>query len=326
MFTKQISKSLTGALRPWLIVSLITIAFLLALPRLISPVQSAGDGFNQVQSFLEADMGPSGLDVNYDPLSMDVPLSEEPEDSMIYLPLVLKNFPFTPDAPLLYAISSDDGDGNYTVSWSSSEGADTYTLQEDDNAAFSTSTTVYSGPNTSTAISGKDVGTYYYRVRGSNAYAGSGWSNTRSVVVTVPLPDCPRTGPWFGTTSQGYPISFVVENSPRCQIEKDSLSIKHSDYCGIRTVKFLFSITITNNSFVVGYTNNGVKGSFPSSSTAVGTFDFYYPHPYYPGEWCSSSGTWTAPTNAADSTVSVLAVQADGKIVVGASSPGWVGE
>ena len=115
---------------------------------------------------------------------------QEPQGSTIYLPLILNNFPFTPAAPVLNAISNADGDGSYTVSWTSSEGADTYTLQEDDNAAFSSPTTAYEGSGTSKGISGKYIGTYYYRVKASNAYASSGWSNVQSVVVTVPLPQC----------------------------------------------------------------------------------------------------------------------------------------
>jgi uncharacterized delta-60 repeat protein len=298
MFNNRIIKSITGALGIRLFFVFVVGVILVALSSPVALARSVANGFN-----LRA--------------NDTVPGTVEPADSMIYLPLVMKNFPFIPDAPVLNVISNDDGDGNYTVSWSSSEGADTYTLQEDDNAAFSTSTTVYSGPNTSTAISGKDVGTYYYRVRGSNAYASSGWSNTRSVVVTVPLPDCPQTGQWFGITSQGYHISFVVENSPRCQIAYGSLSIRHAEYncANISTHIYNISIPITNNHFSVGYSSNRVEGNFSSSSTADGTFAYGYPDPFW--GWCSSSGTWTAPTNSANSTVIALAVQADGKIVVG---------
>ena len=60
MSTNRIVQTLTGALRPWLIVSLIGLALLVALPPLVTPAQSA--------------------------------------DYIIYLPLVMKNFPFTPVA------------------------------------------------------------------------------------------------------------------------------------------------------------------------------------------------------------------------------------
>ena len=106
---------------------------------------------------------------------------------MVYLPLVVKRWPPLPYTPVLNAISNPDGDGNYTVSWSAAELANTYTLQEDDNAAFSSPTTAYGpGTATSTSITGRPIGTYYYRVKATNSYGDSGWSNVQSVQVTPP--------------------------------------------------------------------------------------------------------------------------------------------
>jgi hypothetical protein len=215
----------------------------------------------------------------------------------IYLPLLLKNFPYTPDPPVLNAINNDDGDGNYTVSWSASEGATTYTLQEATNENFTNVTTVYSGSNTTKAISGRDVGTYYYRVRASNAYASSSWSNVRSVTVTKTPPACPQTGAWSGSTSQGRPISFVVEDSPQCQIATKSLRIQIRDSCGfVTTTEFGGSYSITNNYFQTGTgsTSIWVKGNFTSNAEANGTFNFYMTNPYEPWRTCTASGTWTA--------------------------------
>jgi hypothetical protein len=109
-----------------------------------------------------------------------------------------------PDTPTLNAISNADGDGNYSVSWNAADRAQTYTLQEDDNAAFSSPTTVYDGAGTSKSISGKGVGTYYYRVQASNGAGNSGWSNVASVVVTVPLPPCEQHD--FGVQGTQYYI------------------------------------------------------------------------------------------------------------------------
>jgi hypothetical protein len=134
------------------------------------------------------------------------------EDYFLYLPLVLRNFPLVPDPPVLNAISNDDGDGNYTVSWSASEGATTYTLQEATDANFTNATTVYSGANTLEAIGGRDVGTYYYRVRASNASATSAWSNTTSVEVTVePQPDEWTIVTIPSETRQGANSSIAVD-------------------------------------------------------------------------------------------------------------------
>ena len=298
MFNNRIIKSITGALSLRLFYVLVIGALLVSLSSPTALAQSVTNSFNLKTKNA-------------------MPTNGELADNVIYLPLLMKNFPLTPDAPILNAISNEDGDGNYTVSWSSSEGANTYTLQEDVSADFSNPSTVYTASGTSTAISGRDVGKYYYRARASNAYASSDYSNVESVEVTEPLPDCPQTGQWFGTTSQGYPISFVVENSPRCQMEFGSLSIRYSDNCGITTQRYLIDIPITNNRFTTVYYSSGVEGNFSSSNTAGGTFAFNSPDPWDPGSWCSCSGTWAAPTNAANNTVSALVVQADGKIVVG---------
>ncbi len=67
----------------------------------------------------------------------------------VYLPRIVRNYPVLPAAPVLSAISNADGDGNYTVSWSSVSTATAYTLQEDDNSSFSSPETRYSGSSTS---------------------------------------------------------------------------------------------------------------------------------------------------------------------------------
>ncbi len=94
----------------------------------------------------------------------------------VHLPVVMRDWPPIPNAPVLNAIGSSGG-GNYTVSWNAADLADTYTLQEDDNAAFSSPTTVY-GPGTglSWSASSKTSGIYYYHVKATNTY-GRGWAD-----------------------------------------------------------------------------------------------------------------------------------------------------
>ncbi len=99
-------------------------------------------------------------------------------------------------APTLYPISNPDCDGDYTVSWSSVGGATHYVLEEDDNSSFSSPTTVYEGPDTSTDIAGNNPGTYYYRVKACNAEGCSQWSNIESVEVW-PIPAAPILDPIF---------------------------------------------------------------------------------------------------------------------------------
>lgn len=104
----------------------------------------------------------------------------------LFLPVVLLNPPAPPVPPTLLAISNPSQAGSYSVVWTGSVEATGYTLQEDDNAAFSSPTTVYTGPGTSWNASGKTPGTYYYRAKASNSRGDSGWSVTRSTVVATP--------------------------------------------------------------------------------------------------------------------------------------------
>jgi hypothetical protein len=114
-------------------------------------------------------------------------IAEDTTDTLIFLPFVMKRFPFVPDAPVLDPISNEDGDGYYTVSWSWSEGADSYILQEAKSVDFSDAITVYSGGGTSTSISGRAVGTYYYRVQAVADSINSEWSNIQQVSVLPPM-------------------------------------------------------------------------------------------------------------------------------------------
>ena len=93
-----------------------------------------------------------------------------------------------PHAPTLSDIDDSDGDGNYIVQWSYSytyPPADTYTLQEATNASFSENLITYEpGSNKQWSISGKDIDTYYYRVRGNNVSGAGDWSAVKSVTVS----------------------------------------------------------------------------------------------------------------------------------------------
>lgn len=94
----------------------------------------------------------------------------------------------TLDAPTLDPIANADGDGDYTVDWSDVVGANSYTLEEDDNASFTTPTTCYSGGDVQYTVSGQATGVWYYRVRASNTARDSEWSNVESTSVK---PDAP---------------------------------------------------------------------------------------------------------------------------------------
>ncbi len=101
-----------------------------------------------------------------------------------------------PTTPTLYAIANPDGIGTYTVNWNDVPNAEEYTLQEDDNAFFSSPTTYPPIAVSQKLITGRPGGTWFYRVRAANNSGSSAWSNTRftSVKPETPVLD-PITNP-----------------------------------------------------------------------------------------------------------------------------------
>ncbi len=101
----------------------------------------------------------------------------------IYLPLVLRCYPFV---PYLSPISNPDGDGLYTVQWAmpscSSQTPSQYEFQVATDAQFSyvdgDTTTV-----TSVDVYTPNPATYYWRVRAYVNGGWTGWSNVQSVTV-----------------------------------------------------------------------------------------------------------------------------------------------
>lgn len=104
--------------------------------------------------------------------------------AQVYLPLVMKRWPPIPDTPVLNPINNPNGSSSYTVSWQPAYLASTYTLQEATDANFSTGVvTYYPGSATSRSVTGKTAGTYYYRVKATNSWGDSGWSNVEQTTV-----------------------------------------------------------------------------------------------------------------------------------------------
>jgi hypothetical protein len=139
----------------------------------------------QDESFSVVLSAPQGATLGLYP-ELTVTITDDGDPYRVILPVVLKRWPPIPDVPVLNPISNADGDGSYTVSWSTAYLATTYVLEEDDNAAFSSPTQRYSGYSTSWSVTGKVPGTYYYRVKARNSWGDSGWSNIQSVGVVPP--------------------------------------------------------------------------------------------------------------------------------------------
>ncbi len=148
-------------------------------------------------------------------------LTIEYVDCQIYLPMILKGWPPLPRPPTLYPIDNADSDGHYSVIWSVAERAENYLLEEDDNAAFSSPVGVFFGADTTTNITGRIPGTYYYRVKGRNSCGDGPWSVPQAVTVLPPTPTptdtpvpTPTATPWpagiYGmVTYHGMPVSGI---------------------------------------------------------------------------------------------------------------------
>ncbi|MHC4599393.1 MAG: S8 family serine peptidase, partial [Planctomycetota bacterium] len=114
-------------------------------------------------------------------------------------------------APASITVPANSSTGNYTVSWSAVAGASSYDLEEDTNPAFPSPTTVYSGAATSFNVTGNATGTYYYRVRATNAGGTSGWTvggNPCVVLLPPPAPASITVPP--GSITGNYTVSWAA--------------------------------------------------------------------------------------------------------------------
>jgi hypothetical protein len=219
----------------------------------------------RVRAFRDSDGQYSGYS-NVDDAATHACLSP---DCYIYLPLVMRIVAPPSSPPVLNDISNPDGDGNYTVSWSAVSGATTYTLEEDDNADFSTPTTVYSGSGTSESMTGRDLGTYYYRVKASNESGSTDWSNTESVVVDVE-PTGPETGHYTGTPSVSFDVTGdqqVCNFDITVPFSSSSCRVRPSGCAEIADSSFTF--TETHELFGVVMR---IEGTFDSRTHASGDY------------------------------------------------------
>jgi uncharacterized repeat protein (TIGR01451 family) len=130
-----------------------------------------------------------GIDGNFDPTKVDtVRVTIRNGVRYMYLPIVARRWPPLPYAPTL-AVPSNDTYGNYQLSWSYTPATDpfkptSYTFQEATNSSFTTPVELsFPATTLSHSYTNKAVGTYYYRVRGNNAYGAGPWSNVQTIVV-----------------------------------------------------------------------------------------------------------------------------------------------
>jgi parallel beta-helix repeat protein len=104
--------------------------------------------------------------------------------------LGLDNYPFIkmngwlyPHIPKLNDLRNIDNDGNYNISWNNSIRSIGFVLEESKNKSFITSSVLYNGSDNCFNITGKNEGTYFYRVKSFNDDYESTWSNIVNVTV-----------------------------------------------------------------------------------------------------------------------------------------------
>ncbi len=180
----------------------------------------------------------------------------------VYLPLITNNFKLTPNAPVLLAINNPASANAYSVVWNPVPGATSYTLQEDDNASFSSPTTAYSGANTSQAFASKPVGTYYYRVAATNAYGNSAWSVTQATTVAA-ASNLPVAGFWESTTGDEFYVT-----ADRTNVDDFAVYVNVNG-CGTYKITHTTPVPIASNQFSFAGTFYA-SGTFNSTTSASG--------------------------------------------------------
>jgi subtilisin family serine protease len=148
---------------------------------------------DDVQTFIENnadDLGSTGWDADYGHGRIDVGATLQALD--------------IPGVPTLSTIVNGDKDGDYVVTWSSDPEATTYTLEEDDNADFTSPQSINVGSDTQYTVTQQAAGIWYYRVQASNANGSSAWSNVESTSV---LPVAPVLSSITGS-DDAYAVSW----------------------------------------------------------------------------------------------------------------------
>jgi hypothetical protein len=113
---------------------------------------------------------------------------------------------------LLLPIDNADGDGNFTVSWGTSERADSYGLEEQwqGGSWFQ----AYQGTSTQAPLANRPPGTYLYRCRARNSWGYSAWSNPQSTVVQGTPPGTISTPSSSAVNAGGKSVVKVINDCP----------------------------------------------------------------------------------------------------------------
>ncbi|QRP64039.1 fibronectin type III domain-containing protein [Rhodanobacter sp. FDAARGOS 1247] len=111
-------------------------------------------------------------------------------------------------APGAVSFDPAPNNGSYTVSWGVVPAATSYLLQESANGGAWT--TVYSGSAASKALSGREGGSYVYRVEGCVGTTCGGWTTSATLGVRPALPTVSVPS---GTINGSYTVSWTAPAS-----------------------------------------------------------------------------------------------------------------
>jgi YD repeat-containing protein len=117
-----------------------------------------------------------------------------------------------PGIPSTLSVPTTNNTGAYTVSWGAATGTMTaYELYEATNASFSGETRIYNSTGTSTALTGRTNGTYYYRARACNVASCSGYApGANLTTVTLPPGAPPTITVPASTAGTSYTINWTA--------------------------------------------------------------------------------------------------------------------
>jgi YD repeat-containing protein len=115
-----------------------------------------------------------------------------------------------PSAPPSITVPTSSSNGTFTISWGAATGTTTaYELYEATNSSFTGATRVYNSTGTSTSLTGRANGTYYYRVRACNGASCSGYATGANPLVVALAPGVPASIAVPATNNSGsYSISW----------------------------------------------------------------------------------------------------------------------
>jgi hypothetical protein len=199
--------------------------------------------------------------------------------------------------------------GYYQVSWSVSAGATRYVLQESTSPAFGTVTPLMDGAATSFYVTGKQDGTYYYRVEAHNAVGGSGWTaggNGCVVSLSAPNPVASITVPGTSVTGSytvAWTTSFGATGYELQEATQSNFSDAHTVYTGSGATTFVSGRSNGTYYYRVRATNPvGASGWTPGGNGCVVNLlppgapgNFTVPFSSFSGTYAV---TWTTGTGA----------------------------